>query len=120
MPNLNKINLNPRDGLALWYICTGQFHVWDRGDGVAEVSRFKFPSSEDAIGYIHGDPQPEQNESGYLEMRSAFPGVWCAAGKEPVALESIEALESILRVMVNLEARTQGSALAIPPKMLTT
>lgn len=38
MPIHLQEELNANGGLGFWSICDGRFHVWDRGDGYAEVT----------------------------------------------------------------------------------
>jgi hypothetical protein len=103
MAVINKTELDAQGGIGYWDICGGRFEVWDRGDGIAEVSptgvvgvTTKEQIHAGPIGFVHGDRQPDQDETGYLETASAFPGVFQISGENFVDVESIEALEAFL------------------------
>jgi len=124
---LNQEELDKQGGVGYWSICDGQFEVWDRGDGIAEVSPNKtvgvvtaemakscaafdkkigrsplfmpvgFPISAGPIGWVHGERQPDQDETGYLEVGSAFPGYLRITGEtEDVFIDTVETLEALL------------------------
>jgi len=124
-PNVAQLELH--GGVGYWTLCDGKFEVWDRGDGIAEVSPVGLvgtvskemveswaafdksigrpslpvpvgiPISAGPIAFVHADQQPPQDETGYLDVGSAFPGhVTLPGSREYVSVESVGALEAVL------------------------
>lgn len=123
----NQAELERQGGIGYWNLCDGRFDVWDRGDGIAEVSPsgavgvttqemadsckvfdksfgrshisipVGFSISAPVVGLVHGEQQPDQDETGYLETASAFPGYFRIAGHaNNILVETVDALEAIL------------------------
>lgn len=120
-----KNELDRRGGLAYWSICGGRFEVWDRGDGIAEVcpagsvgyvtaelvgkwNAFRsslgqapievplgLPIQAGPIAYVHAHCEPDQDESGFCELGSAFPGRLDGRGVPSLDVADIESLEAV-------------------------
>jgi len=111
-PNPRRIQEN--GGLGHWTICRGRFEVWDRGDGTADITptdpnavvtsamglSCQLPVGTDLwhqIGHVSADDQPDQGESGQLEMKPAFPGVLhMAQSRVQAPVATVGALEALL------------------------